>query len=79
MKVSNPSLPTFFSSEMLLLLGSGFCSSYNMVQNHRQESLSQPKLAKMFMLQLIVSLLRREEGYTVKFTPSPEKVPEGEA
>ena len=27
---------------------------------------------------LIVSVLGREEGYTVKNTPSPEGVPEGE-
>ena len=27
----------------------------------------------------IVSVLGREEGYTVKYTPSPEGVPEGEA
>ena len=26
-----------------------------------------------------VSVLGREEGYTVKYTPSPEGVPEGEA
>ena len=26
-----------------------------------------------------VSVLRREEGYTVKYTPPPEGVPEGEA
>ena len=26
-----------------------------------------------------VSVLGREEGYTVKYTPSPERVPEGKA
>ena len=26
-----------------------------------------------------VSVLRQEEGYTVKYTPTPEGVPEGEA
>ena len=30
-------------------------------------------------LEYTVSVLGREEGYTVKYTPSPEGVPEGEA
>ena len=34
-----------------------------------------PQLYKVY----IVSVLGREEGYTVKYTPLPEGVPEGEA
>ena len=34
---------------------------------------------KLSILEYIVSVLGQEEGYTVKYTPLPEVVPEGEA
>ena len=33
----------------------------------------------VYSVQYIVSVLGREEGYTVKYTPLPEGVPKGEA
>ena len=38
-----------------------------------------PLLLPLKLIEDIVSVLERDEGYTVKYNPLPEGVPEGEA